>query len=135
MLLGEIKVRIKGYARLIDSSLVDDSYLDFIVETTINRALIYTNRLQLIAEEYEFEEDKPIPLVLESVLGEAVVGLYKTVKARVDTDTKEVKSLSDGSQSVSFGEQLASHLSSLPDADIFTGTKSMLDKFRLPTVV
>ncbi len=132
--MEEIKQRIKGYVGTLAPDIDDDNYLDLLIDDVLNRFMIYTNRLQLLDEE-EDNYDEVIPKVIETSLSQVVVGVHKSVKELVDTDTSEVKSMSDGQQSVTYGEGLQQFLSSASDADIFMSVKGLLDKFRLPTVV
>jgi hypothetical protein len=153
--MDEIIGRIKEYALVFKPSLTDDDLLDLIVEELADRVLAYTNREQLIRD---YEEDVvdypitdktdttetyynfwknyggyPIPPVLEKPLARTVVQVASTVED--DLEGKEIKSISDQGQSITFSDEVQSYLSSTSDTEIFMSIKSMLDKFRIPTVV
>lgn len=122
--MEESKARIKKYVLIIDSTIEEDGLLDFTIDSVVDRFLIHTNRMQL-------DESERLPEVLERVLANAVVGTIKSVK---DYSIK-VSSASDNGQSVSFSSELASYLASKSDSDIFLGSMSLINKFRLLTVI
>ena len=97
--MDDITTRIKEYVLIINSTLVDDDFLDFVIESVIDKFLAYTNREQLIVRYeddlinhppvgYEEPEDTfwdnyesyPIPPRLERTLAQVVCGLYKTIQ-------------------------------------------------------
>jgi hypothetical protein len=100
--------------------------------------LIYTNRAQLLLEyeeEIEAEEDitsYPIPPVLEKPIARVVLQTYNSLKE--DFKGREVKSMSDSGQSVTFGDEIQSYMASKEDSNIFMSIKYLLDKFRIPTI-
>lgn len=138
--LSDQKANIKEYAILINSSLEDnEDLLDYVIDSVVDRALIYMNRLQLQAEAdsgwYTDEEDIPpiLPVELERVLAETVTGAYRTIEASPTAD-KDISSISDNGQSISYSERMASFLSG-SDNEIFSSTLSLLSKYRLPTIL
>ncbi len=126
--MEDAKKRIKRYVMVLNAEVKDDLYLDFTVTDVINRALIYTNRLQL-------DEEDQLPTVLETALATVVVRVHKTVSENVETDSPEVVKVQDGQQSVAYGSSLTSYLASTSDTDLFLSVKELLNKFRIPTVV
>lgn len=138
--------RIKGYAKVLDTSLVNvtDALLDLIVRDVVDRALAYMNRQQLVAQ-YELdladdtveEEDYvlPIPTEIERTLAGVVVGAFKTVTARNDSETGAVTSISDNGQSISYSDNVVNFLNSRDDGEIFSGAKALLDRYILATVI
>jgi hypothetical protein len=139
--MEEIIERIKGYVLLLDSTLEDDELLDFVIADVVDRALIYMNRSQLI-EEYEAYDEEvdgvepttPLPEALERAMARVVVSSIQTVHSQV-AKQMEVNSASDNGQSVTFSGVLSSYFSSLSDKELFFDVRTILDKFRIPTIV
>src|SRR5690606_408527 len=87
--MDDIIEEIKDYALVIDSTLTDDDFLEFVVASVVDRFLIYTNRQQLVAQyeedlaDYEADDDIwedysfPVPEVVKRVLASVVTGVYK----------------------------------------------------------
>ena len=144
--MDAIIARIKEIALIINSELKDDSFLDYVVGSVVDRALIYTNRIQLIhsyewhlehPEDEELDHEHvavPIPAQLERVLAQVVVELHKSIQTRSTATTGAVKSISDNGQSISYSDNMASFLASSGDAEIFSGSLELLNKFRLANV-
>lgn len=148
--MDDIISRITAYAEALFPALADeeDAFISFVVGMVIDKALIYTNRNQLV-EDYEEDlveyandenywkgyDEYPIPSQLERPLAMVVVQMYRTVKAQNDATNKEVKSVSDNGQSVTFGDAMVNYLNSTKDAEVFAGISSMLDQFVIPTIV
>jgi hypothetical protein len=134
--MEEIIARIKEYVLILDPSLEEqEELLDFSIADVVDRALIYMNRVQLIQE---FEEDEtatiPLPEVLERALARVVVSSFHSAQAIVEKE-REASSVSDNGQSISFSGSLASYFGSSSDKELFGEVKSILDKYRIPTVV
>ena len=141
--MDDIIEEIKDYALVIDSTLTDDDFLEFVVASVVDRFLIYTNRQQLVAQyeedlaDYEADDDIwedysfPVPEVVKRVLASVVTGVYKNFQ---NTEDFSVSSVSDNGQSVSFNTELTNYLASQTDAKVFSGVTELLNKFRLPTV-
>ncbi len=136
--------RIKSNVLILDSTIPDDDLLDFVIGDVVDRALIYTNRAQLVQSYEEDLEDStvesseyvyPIPLELERPLALTVYKAYKNVKNDTVTQEQTVKSISDNGQSITFGDSLMNYLHSGNDQDVFSGITKLLDKFILPTIV
>lgn len=144
--MDEVKTRIKEYVLLIDSTLEEDALIDFVVDDVIDRALLYMNRQQLVdqyEEDFELYEDDddfwikypyPIPPQLERSLASVVVQSLRTIKSKRDGN-KEVQTISDNGQSITYREQMASFLATSADSEIFSGTTRLMDKFRLANIV
>lgn len=156
--MDTVRDRIEDYAIILNSALedIDSDLLDFIVADVVDRALVYMNRAQLVASYERFIADNggiyyvgdyyvdvtgtkqpilPIPTELERPLASVVCGVYKTVSDIATATTGPVTSISDNGQSVSFGEGVASYLSSKSDSEIFSSVRGLLDKFRIPTII
>jgi hypothetical protein len=136
--------RIKSYVLVLDSTITNNAFLDFIVNDVVDRALVYMNRAYLKTkyesdlEDVTVEESDyvlPLPKELERVLAGAVIGTLKTVKERNDAETSAVKSMSDNGQSVSFGDQISNYMSTTGDNEIFLGIRDLLDNYKLGEVL
>jgi hypothetical protein len=118
----------------------------------IDRFLAYTNRQQLVAG-YErfltgdyYDSDYvvdvtgerlpilPVPVELERTLARVVVSSYKGIKGLL-ADNKGIKSISDNGQSISYGDYIESYFNSKEDDDIFGSAKTIIDRYRIPTIV
>ena len=151
--MDDIIARIKEYVQVISPEITDNDYLDYVVEEVVERALLYMNRHQLVAGYERFLSDDyykgdyyedvtgtdqpilPIPEELERPLARVVVGTHKTITENVDTGSPSIKSIKDNGQEVTYGEGVASYLSSRSDSDVFSSITKLLDKFRIPTIV
>jgi len=140
--------KIKEYVLIIDPTLEgENDLLDYVIADVVDRALIYTNRQQLVEQyeedltDYDADDDfwsgyhYPIPKEIERALASVVVQSYKTIGAKKDATGNTIKSISDNGQSITYGDQVASYLASSGDSEIFSGTSVLLDKFRIPNVV
>ncbi len=136
--MDAVTERIKEYVILLDSSLEDDGLLDFVIADVIDRALVYMNRVQLIAEyeEYDGEDGPPTPLppVLERALARVVVSSLQTVHSQV-AKQMEASTVEDNGQKVTFSGVLSSYFNSISDRELFADVKEILNKYRLATVV
>lgn len=137
--LATQKEAIKDYVLLLDSTIEDNDLLDFVIDSVVERALIYMNRLQLDGEEdssyYWNVDDVPelLPVALERVLAGTVVGAYRNTSI-IGSNTKEIASISDNGQTVHYSDKMADYLNG-GDADIFSSTLQMLQRYRLPTII
>jgi len=150
--MEDVIARIKGYALVMYPTLltdtgVTDDQLDYFVADVVDRALVYMNRDQLVVQyeedvaDYASDDDiwdrydYPIPPKLERTLANVVVGVVRTITARNDSDTREITSIKDQGQEVQFGTELTNFLTSSNDAEIFTGSLTLLDRYKLGTVL
>lgn len=152
-IIAGVKVKVlELYPNILTDLSITDEQLDIIIENVIDRALVFTNRDQLI---YRFETDLadwpmnvvaneefwalynyyPIPPRLYGVLAKVVYESVRTINTQKLEDNKEVKSVTDGQQSVTFGTEMSSFFSSSDDAEIFAGSLSLLKRYILPTIV
>ena len=158
-----IVTRIKGYVTKIYPNIktdlsIDDEFIAFMAEDAIDRVLSYTNRDQLIPvfeesiEDYGRPEDAeagsnnkdfwdqfrdyPIPPRLERAIAKSIVRICKeTVNGQSADAEGAVKSISDNGQSITFSDKLQTFFTSSDDAEIFTGSMALLDRYRLGNVV
>jgi len=150
--MDEVISRIKEYVIALCPELEEDSNIDFIISDVIDRFLAYTNRQQLVAG-YErfltgdyYDSDYivdvtgkrlpilPVPVELERTLARVVVSSYKGIKGLL-ADNKGIKSISDNGQSISYGDYIESYFNSKEDDDIFGSAKTIIDRYRIPTIV
>lgn len=150
--MDEVIGKIKEYVIALCPELEEDSNIDFIISDVIDRFLAYTNRQQLVAG-YErfltgdyYDSDYivdvtgerlpilPVPVELERTLARVVVSSFKGIKGLL-ADNKGIKSISDNGQSISYGDYIESYFNSKEDDDIFGGAKTIIDRYRIPTIV
>jgi len=116
---------IKEYAKKLNSAITDNDLLDFVVDLTVDRVLIYLN------------EDKLNPK-LNRVVAQAIVGVYnKTNNERSNSGAPEqaISSISDNGQSVSYSSKVKNYLGSASDDELFNGFESLLKPYRRVNVV
>jgi hypothetical protein len=154
-----IITRIKGYVEVLYPTIkvdlsIDDEYIEFMVEDAVDRVLSYTNRDQLVvpyeenivdykqpnAEDRDVDfwnsfRDYPIPPRLERAIAKAVVQACKTIKQQNTATEGSIKSVSDNGQSVIYSDKLQSFFNSSDDAEIFSGSVALLDRYRIGTVL
>ncbi len=137
--LATQKTTIKSYVAILDSTIETGDLLDFVVDSVVERALIFMNRLQLDDEDvtdfYYTEADAPaiLPAELERVLAQTVVSVYRNSEL-AGTNTKEVTSITDNGQSVHYSDKMADFLNG-SDSEVFSNSLKMLERYRLPTIV
>jgi hypothetical protein len=141
--MDTILENIKAYVLIIDSTIEDNDFLDFVIGDVVDRALIYMNRSQLI-EDYEADilDDTveaseyvyPIPPQLERAIAKTVANAYKNAQAE-NASEMAVKTISDNGQSITYSDKVTNYLSSSSDQDLFSGVTTLLNKFRLLSVV
>jgi hypothetical protein len=143
--MDDAKARIIAYVAVLDSTLdTDDEAFLFVVDEIVDRVLVYTNRYQFIdqfeddLEDYGEDEgfwegySYPIPPQLERVIARTVIDTIKSHDAQTESK-REVSSLSDHGQTVTYSG-VRSYLSQ-SDANLFRESLSLLNKFRVPTIV
>lgn len=142
--MDDILERIKEYALVIDSTLTDDDFLDFVVADVTDRAMAYLNRYQLVAQyEEDLDDDTveaedyelPIPTELERSLAMVVVRVHKTISLGVGEETGAISKVEDNNQAVTYDNSIQGYLGSQDDSEIFSSIKGLLDKFRIPNIV
>lgn len=152
--MDEIIERIKEYVLVIDSTIAEDNdLLDFVVASAVDRVLAYTNRQQLVDgyEDYlngeyytgnydidvggTYKPILPIPTELERAIASVVVNAYKTQLENNASTTGNVTEVTDNGQTVRYGDGLATYFTSKSDSEIFSGITSLLDNFRIPTII
>lgn len=141
--MDEVRETIKGYVLVIDPSITDDDYLDFIVADIVDRFLVYTNRAQFVAQYEEdiadpsVDEDDyvlPVPTELQRTIARTIVEGFKTAEVQLTADTGAVVEVTDHDQKVRYSENLRNYFSG-DDAKVFGSALTLYDKFRVPTIV
>lgn len=118
-------LRIKKYIKILDNNIVQEEIFDFNLSEFIDRALNYMNRREL-------------PTQLERIIAKAIIQLYKKIN---DEDVnngevqKEISSISDNGQSITFSDKVKTYMINSNDDEIFYGFTSQLDKFVKAKVV
>lgn len=144
-----IIARIKGYVLVIYPTIlsdlgISDAFLNLMIESVVDRALVFMNRAQLVAQ---YEEDLvdpnvdstdyvlPIPRELEKVLASVVVSVCKTVKTNNTADTGAIKRVQDNGQEIEYTDAVTTFLSTSSDTDIFAGSVELMRRYLIPTIV
>lgn len=147
--IARIKVFVlKYYPDILTDLGIDGAYLDLMIDDVVDRALIYTNREQLIDKytedlvEYDPSDEYwknyqyyPIPPRLERVLARSVYESIRTIQKHATAENGDVASVKDNGQEITFRDRWASYFGSGGDAEIFSSSRSILDNFVLGTVV
>lgn len=150
--MEDVIARIEGYVKVVYPNIltdagITDEQLTYFVTDVVDRALVYMNREMLVkqyeedVEDYASDDDiwdsydYPIPPKLERTLANVVVGVVRTIVARNASDSREIKRIKDQGQEVEYGTELTNFLTSSNDAEIFTGSLTLLDRYKLGTVL
>lgn len=89
-------LRIKEYVKILDNNIILDEKFDFNLYEFIDRALNYMNR-------------KKLPIELERIIAKAIVQVYKKINSEEINNgevQKEISSISDNGQSVTFSDKV-----------------------------
>lgn len=115
--------RIKEYVQLLKLEIEQDEEFDFNVRETIDRILNYTNR-------------KELPTKLERITAKIIVNIYKKLENEEENgEEKEIASISDNGQSVSFSDKVKTYMINSLDADLFFGFTEQINRFVKAKVV
>lgn len=114
------KDRIKGYAQGYNSNLEDGATLDLVIDTVVDRVLLYLNNDVLDPR-------------IERIVAQAVVAAYKQNNSDAGLETNYgVKTVIDNGQHVTFSDSAANSLGG--DIDVLSGFKDLLAPYRRPHV-
>ena len=124
-----IETRIKSYLALINKNLTaieqaNPDLIDFVIASTLERVMLYLNSSE-------------IPTILERMIAEIVNGNLKQIldaKAE-DGSERQITSMSDNGQSISFSNEAKKYFASTSDDEIFNGYVSILNRYRRIKVV
>ena len=144
--MNDIIASIKAYVLLINSSIVNNSLLDFMVADVVDRALVYMNRDVLVkryeenllvypdlTDDFWINYEFPIHPRLERTLANAVIDAITTYNAKISTDLR-VGSISEEGMSKSYSDSLKGYFLSKSDSDVLGSCTAMLNKYRLASV-
>lgn len=110
------KIRIKGYAQGYNSNLTDGDTLDLVIDTVVDRVLLYLNNTVLDPR-------------IERIVAQAVVAAYKQNNSEVSLEaTQSVKSVIDNGQHVTFSDSAVGYLGS--DTGALGGFTDLLAPYR-----
>lgn len=118
-------LRIKEYVEILDNDIDLDEIFDFNLYEFIDRALNYMNR-------------KELPIELERIIAKAMVQLYKKINNEEINNgevQKEISSISDNGQSVTFSDKVKTYMINSTDDEIFYGFTSQFNRFIKAKVV
>ena len=111
--------RIKQYVSVLNSNIEQDEEFDFNVREIIDRILNYTNR-------------KELPVELERIIAKAIINIYKKIENEQNNngeEEKEVSSISDNGQSVSFSDKVKTYMINSSDDDLFFSFANQINRF------
>lgn len=110
--------RIKKYVCTLNSDIEQNEIFDFNVKEIIDRILNYTNR-------------KELPVELERIISKAIVNIYKKIiyEEKNDGEEKEVSSISDNGQTISFSDKVKTYMINSSDDDLFLGFVNQINRF------
>lgn len=149
--MDDVIARIKNYIlEFIYPTICADlgisgDYLDFIVRDVVDKALIFTNREQLVKQ---YERDLtcpdidttdpyypyiPLPQPLERVVAKTVVETARTIV--VADQGFAIDTLSDNGQTIKYGDQLLNFFNSSDDATVFAGSLTVLRRYMIANTV
>ena len=117
--------RIKQYVVLLNSNIEQDKVFDFNVREMIDRILNYTNRNE-------------VPVELERVLAKVIVNVYKKIENENNNEgeeQREINSISDNGQTISFSEKVKTYMISEADDKLFFGFMEQINRFVKAKVV
>lgn len=110
------KTRIKGYAQGYNSNLTDGATLDLVIDTVVDRVLLYLNNTVLDPR-------------IERIVAQAVVAAYKQNNSEVSLEpTQSVKSVIDNGQHVTFSDSAVGYLGD--DTGALGGFTDLLAPYR-----
>lgn len=116
------KNQIIAYAKTLNSTIpaASDELLGFCVDEVADRVMIYLNT-------------QSINPALNRVIARVVVGAYTKANAEhtaTDAPEREIKSMSDNGQSLTFGDHVKQYLATTEDNALFDGFAELLARYR-----
>ena len=124
--MEEIKKKIREYLTILnkDVSVIDKEnpkIIDFIIEDTLDRVLIYLNVEVLPAR---------LERILASIVNNGLNTAVKTYNEGLENDQRAVASMSDNGQSVSYSNEVQRNYANINDNDLFNGFTPLLNRYR-----
>ncbi len=114
------KTKIKNYVKILNKTIVDDDLLDFVIDVTVDRVLLYLN------------QDKVDPRI-NRVVAQVVVSSFNKMNKEVNntgSQEREIKSISDNGQSITYSDKVKSYMATAEDDELFSGFKELLKPYR-----
>lgn len=112
--------RVKTYVAIVNTNVTsDDDLLTFAVTEVFDRLRLYLNR-------------DDVPVLVERPVAKVVGSIFnKYKKTGGDTDVeREISSISDNGQSVSYSQKVKTYLSTATDEEVFSGVEPLLKQYR-----
>ncbi len=124
--MEDIILQIREYLKIInkDVSTIDaenDNIIDFIIEDTVDRVLLYLNMETLPTR---------LTRVLASIVNTGINNAMAIYEAGKNADETAISSISDNGQSVSYSSNLKTIYGNMSDNDLFKGFTPMLQRYR-----
>lgn len=114
----EQKSTVKDYVATLNSNITAGNLLDLVVDTVNDRVLLYLN-------------DTVVADSMLRVIAQVVVSVYKhTQAASASGADKNVSSVSDNGQTVTYTQAPTQFLASSTDQELFTGFEKLLAPYR-----
>ena len=115
---SEQETRIKNYAKLLNSRIEDGELLDFVTLEVLDRVLVYLN-------------DNTLDQKLERIVARIVSGVFAESQESSDGElSRNISSISDNGQTISYSEKVKSYLVSTDDEELFSGFSKLLAPYR-----
>lgn len=119
------KSQIKEYINLLNKTTKDDALLDFVIDTTVDRILLYLNERALSSK-------------LNRIVAQVVVGAFNKANAELHASgapEQAIRSVSDNGQSVTYADRVKGYMANSDDDELFSGFKELLKPYRRPHVI
>ncbi len=115
---SEQETRIKTYAKLLNNRIEDGELLDFVTLEVLDRVLVYLN-------------DNTLDQKLERIVARIVSGVFAESQESSDGElSRNISSISDNGQTISYSEKVKSYLVSTDDEELFSGFSKLLAPYR-----
>lgn len=107
-------IQIKEYVTKFDSNIQNSDQLDLIVETVVDRVLLYLNEIALETR-------------LERIVAQIVVAAFKDNGV---THDQTIASVEDNGQVVRYHQAAVNYFATASDSEIFSGFTKLLAPYR-----
>ena len=115
---SEQETRIKTYAKLLNNRIEDGELLDVVTLEVLDRVLVYLN-------------DNTLDQKLERIVARIVSGVFAESQESSDGElSRNISSISDNGQTISYSEKVKSYLVSTDDEELFSGFSKLLAPYR-----
>lgn len=108
----------KEYAKLLNDKIEDGDLLDFVTLEVKDRVLVYLN-------------DDELDTKLERIVARIVSGVFtESLEGKGGELARNISSVSDNGQTVSYSDKVKSYLVSTDDPELFSGFSKLLTPYR-----